>query len=829
MTTPVPESHAAARELHAAGLSVVPVATDGSKRPAVAWKPYTDTAATPEQIDAWWAANPDLGVGIITGAVSGHLEMLEIEGRAAHHLAELSQLAQATGLEPLWQRINAGWLEQSPSGGIHWLYRLDGDVPGNTKLAADADRVTLAETRGEHGFVVMAPTSGTAHPSGRPWTRLIGGPATIPTLTLDERTALHTLLRTLDESEDTAAPTAGPTPSGLWATYRAQDGDVTPGDDYEQRTDWAEILTPHGWTLAFTRGATRYWCRPGKKDGISATTGHAGDRDRLYVFTSSTEFQPETPYTKFGAYAVLEHGGDHSAAARKLAADDYGQRAPRPLTPARHLTAVPNTDEHDPGATQAAAAGGAAAAPQTSPLVGTDSAALTDAGNARLLAAEYSARLRYIPDAGRWAAWTGVRWEWSPDDAPALQAALDIADRLPTNNAEIRKHRVKSLGTRALTNVVRLARTLPELRTPAAEFDTHAWQLNTPDGIVDLHTGTITAGTPHLYHSKVTTVGVADMPTPLWDRFLASTFGGDTKMITYVQRLAGVSIVGQVIEHVLPFLHGAGGNGKSVFLETLTGILGDYATEAPHGFLLAGRDRHETELASLQGRRWVVASEVNENSRFDEAKVKALTGGDKITARFMRQDYFTFDPTHTLWLMGNHQPKVESGGHSFWRRLRLIPFTRVIPEEERIENLQQRLVAEEGPGILAWLVRGAVDYERDGLDEPASVRAATDTYRAEEDHLARFVEDNCVLGGGEHARIETAELRRVYDSWCRAENEHELSGQVFGRQLRQKFDIGVAKSNGRRYYTGLMLAERQPAGADEAGQGGLFGEHWSDR
>ena len=379
--------HTTAIGLHDAGISVVPVATDGSKRPAIAWKPYTREPATRAQLATWFAG--DAGIGIITGAVSGNLEMLELEGRAAHHLPELAELAEATGLADLWKRISTGWLELSPSGGIHWFYRLDGDVPGNTKLASDSDRVTLAETRGEGGFVVVAPTSGTAHPTGKPWVTLAGGPATIPTLSMEDRDTLHTLIRTIDQHPNTQPTTpAGPV-AALWSSYRTQDGDITPGDDYETRTDWTEILTPHGWTLQFTRGTTRYWCRPGKQHGISATTGNAADRDRLYVFTSSTEFDPETPYTKFGAYTLLEHAGDHSAAAKQLAADQYGHRAPRALTPAKHLTPVPPLD-----------ATGTDPQPAPSAIIGSDAADLTDAGNARLLAADYSARLRYIPDAG---------------------------------------------------------------------------------------------------------------------------------------------------------------------------------------------------------------------------------------------------------------------------------------------------------------------------------------------------------------------------------------------------------------------------------------------
>ena len=814
----------AAYEFHAAGLSAVAARADGSKAPFGSWARYQHERMSTAELEQLFT-DSSLGLGFITGTISNNTFLIEIEGRAAHRIPELKALAEATGLAALWERVSDGWFELSPSGGLHWLVRVDDAalVPRSTKLARGADGITLAEIKGEGGFVITAPSGGTVHPSGQPWVHLKGGPSTAATLTGEELEAFLSIIRTIDETVDTTpAQPAGPV-AAIWSTYQQNDGDITPGDDYEQKTDWAEILTPHGWTLIHQRGNLRYWCRPGKKEGISASTGRADDRDRLYVFTSSTDFIAETPYTKFGAYTLLEHHGDHGAAAKQLAADGYGHRAPRALAPARHLSAVPRGGEVallDPTTNTA---------PAPSPLVGSDAADLTDAGNARLLAADYTARLRYIADAGRWAEWTGSRWEWSPDDAPALQAALDIAERLPTDNDQIRKHRIRSLSTRALTNVVRLARALPDMRTVAADFDTHPWQLNTPHGVVDLTTGAITPATPHLYHSKQTSVAPdPNRATPLWTRFLQTTFGDDQPMIAYVQRLAGLSLAGTVVEHVLPFLHGAGGNGKTVFLETLTTLLDDYATEAPHGFLLAGRDRHETELASLQGRRFVVAAEINEGTRFDEAKVKALTGGDKITARFMRQDFFTFNPSHTLWLMGNNQPKVESGGNSFWRRLRLIPFTRIIAKEDIIENLQQRLVDEEGPGILAWLIQGCVDYVREGVHEPESVRAATATYQQEEDHLARFVEDRCILGGGEHARVETAELRRVYDQWCRDENENELNGTAFGRQLRQKFDIDVARSNGRRYYTGVMLASYEDESESAPAQGGLFGD-WNNR
>ncbi|MFK5279863.1 phage/plasmid primase, P4 family, partial [Lacticaseibacillus paracasei] len=190
--------------------------------------------------------------------------------------------------------------------------------------------------------------------------------------------------------------------------------------------------------------------------------------------------------------------------------------------------------------------------------------------------------------------------------------------------------------------------------------------------------------------------------------------------------------MGVVSHHILPFLHGAGGNGKSVMLDVLVQLLGDYATTAPAGFLMTGRS-DESAIARLSGQRLVVCSEIDQSARFDEAKVKLITGGDKLTARFLYGQYFSFVPTHHLWLMGNHQPRVEAGGESFWRRLRLVPFNVTVPKPQRIERLAQIMADEEGPGILAWIITGAVTAHRDGLAEPAAVMAATDEYASEED------------------------------------------------------------------------------------------------
>jgi putative DNA primase/helicase len=820
----------AALALNAAGCSVVVVRTDGTKFPRGTWKIFQSQRKSEAELREHFN-NGHPGVGIVTGAISGNLEMYELEGRAIDEgiLAQLVEIVEASGLADLWQRIATGWLERSPSGGLHFHYRVNGaPVPGNTKLAsrlAREDEYTdderdlrtrypnkkilrgWIETRGEGGFVVTAPSHGTVHPSGRPYELLAGGPATCPTITAEEHQALHAISRMLDQvpSDDVAKVepphnTAGQPLNEADAFLFSGSGDTapggtTPGDDFEQKSTWADILTPHGWTLLRTIGQTSYWRRPGKTDpGASATTGRAADRDRLYVFTTSTEFESEKPYTKFGAYALLNHGGDHSAAASALRRLGYGEPAPEPV---RHLTAVPNQTTHPVDGTAALNVH-----PHPTASSGPETYTRTDDGNALRLIDEHETEIRFVPQRGRWLVWDGHRWAW--DEAGLVrEMARAIARALPSGEGEA-KHRARSLSHAGIAAMVTMAQTDPRTVVHATQLDAHRMLLNTPAGAVDLTTGIVTAPNPEQLHTRSTKVAPdPEMDTPRWVRFLAQTFGGDEELLRYVQRMAGYSASGSVKWHVLPFLHGPGGNGKGVFLNVLRAILGDYAATAPNAFLMAGGQRHETEIARLHGLRLVIASEVNQDAKFDEAKVKELTGGDGLTARFMRQDHFTFEPTHKLWLMGNHQPRVSAGGQSFWRRLRLMPFTRT--PDEVIEDLDLLLIAEEGPGILAWVVQGAVDVFAHGLRDPDSVKAATAQYAAEEDALARFLDEACIVGGGAQVRTVTEVLRSAYEKWCRAEGEDPMPSRQLGRELKDRFNIIRKGSNGTYSYINVAL------------------------
>ena len=331
----------------AEGISVVPTANDGSKRPALAWERFQKELPTADELIVWFKDGVN-GIGVVTGEVSGNLEMLELEGRAVSqkmHL-EIAEIANNSGLGDLWQRLNSGYVELTPSGGLHWLYRVaDSTLPGNTKLARKPGENggvdVWAETRSEGGFTITAPSGGTTHPSGGSWTLIGGSIETIPTITAEERTALHAIFAMFDEM---------PKPEIMRQEVVAKhDGTLSPGDDYNARTTWEELLQPLGWTVVYRKGEATVWRRPGKTEGISATTNFNGN-DKFYVFSTSTQFDSETSYSKFAFYATINHGGDFKQAASNLRNLGYGAQGLNSFDSSNNLTA-PNQLQTPPQAT----------------------------------------------------------------------------------------------------------------------------------------------------------------------------------------------------------------------------------------------------------------------------------------------------------------------------------------------------------------------------------------------------------------------------------------------------------------------------------------------
>lgn len=346
---PVQRLMDAALDMHNAGINVVPVKQDGSKRPDLpSWTKYQRQRTDGGQLFSWFASDQLTGIGCIYGAISGNAEMLEFEGRAVDEgiLDEVTDLMENSGFGSVWEAITTGWAGRSPSGGYHFRFRVDGaPVKGNTKLASreaeeheltdderelkqrKPDKVILRpliETRGEGGFGVCEPSHGKVHPSGRPYVRISGGPDTMPVIDVETYEAIHDICRAADRAPKQEAPQWRGRPM-----KELPEGQLRPGDDYNQRGDVPDLLRAHGWTFTHQRGVTQYWCRPGKQRGISASFNYR-DCGKLYVFTSSTEFDNEKAYSPFAAYAILEHGGKFSDAARALGTQGYGTPLPEP-------------------------------------------------------------------------------------------------------------------------------------------------------------------------------------------------------------------------------------------------------------------------------------------------------------------------------------------------------------------------------------------------------------------------------------------------------------------------------------------------------------------
>ncbi|MGP3979319.1 DNA primase family protein [Streptomyces sp. 8N114] len=444
---------------------------------------------------------------------------------------------------------------------------------------------------------------------------------------------------------------------------------------------------------------------------------------------------------------------------------------------------------------------------------------MTDRGLAKAFAHLYARDFRHVNGLG-WYRWSGARWE--PDEHDTVVWAVgDMAETLATHDptgtytdAEMRRERRRAMSTSGIKAVLQQARAARGMLLDASLLDADPYKLCTPGGIVNLATGTLQPPDPERdFHSRSALTAPEQMPTPRWDRFLADTFGQDAEgrqMIRYLHLLLGYSITGDVGAQVLAFLYGQGKNGKSVLLDVIMKLLGDYADAAPPGFLMAKPfESHPTDLAELHGRRVIVCSELKAGDRFDESRVKLLTGGDQLKARRMRQDFFSFTPTHKLFLLGNHRPEVGTGGYAFWRRMRLIPFERIIPDERKIDNLADILVREEGPGILAWLIDGARRYlagEKD-LTGPERVRVATTAYAETEDHMGRFLTETCKIAPG--LRAEQKHLYLAYCRWCESEGATPVSSRAFAARVRDTLGMRspkeMATSNQKKYYPGIGL------------------------
>ena len=295
-----------------------------------------------------------------------------------------------------------------------------------------------------------------------------------------------------------------------------------------------------------------------------------------------------------------------------------------------------------------------------------------------------------------------------------------------------------------------------------------------------------------------------DAKAPTWRGFLAEIFDGDDELTGLMQRSAGIALTGDVSEQFLWFLHGGGANGKSTYINQQRRTLGDYSIQLDPRLLMASdHQEHPTGLTDLRGVRFAATVEVEQGRRLAEVLVKQLTGGDPIRARRMHRDNFEFLPTHKIWMAANHLPQITGTDHAIWRRILLIPFTQTFTGDRVDRDLPGKLAAET-PGVLAWAVEGCLDWQRNGLQIPDRVRAATDAYRANEDHVGRFLLDCFTPDANDF--VTAARLRETYEQWCSINGEKPWTAQSLGRELTSRGYDSV-KQGGAKRWLGLRSAD----------------------
>jgi putative DNA primase/helicase len=458
--------------------------------------------------------------------------------------------------------------------------------------------------------------------------------------------------------------------------------------------------------------------------------------------------------------------------------------------------------------------------------IAVDGYRLTDTGNAQRLVDLADGHLRFVQAWGSWIVYRDGRWHRDNGDALVTEYAKRVARRLfdlvpqtpstatrgggSTRRKDLFAWAIRSESDHAIRAMVRLARGNPAVLTDHEDLDADPNLLNCANGTVDLRTGQLRPHDPADLMTLQTAVAYEpEAARPLWNQCLAR-WQPDADIRAYLQLEAGAGATGKPTE-TLSVHYGGGGNGKSKAWGAIAHVLGDYATVPHKSLLVAGKhEQHETVKADLFRKRLAVASETNAADALDEEQVKAITGGDRMRARRMREDPWFFHPTHTFVVFTNHKPKIKGRDEAIWRRVRLIPWDVTIPAGERDLDLAEKLRGE-AAGILDWIVEGARRFLTDGFDPPSAIQAATDTYRADEDLVGRFVTETLAFGPG---FATTAMLNDELERWCRDEGIPPLGMRDLAPLLKSHGSSSTRKTiDGQKstVWTGVTIRETQSA------------------
>jgi len=742
------------------GFAVIPIAR-GTKKPVIGLTGWQERRYTIEELEPHFDAGAQ--IGIVTGKLSGNLVVLDFDGdgwREAY-----------TALVAAFPELNseACWTVETGSGKRHIWVCCD-DLPEDFTRATFRREFSNAtvEVRANRHYVVAPPS---LHPSGARY-RWIHEPGAKL-----QRVSFQRLMKWLNDWER-----EGNRETVKSENVKSKNGNGTP--DGKWLDAFVALLTPYwqqGYRHDLALGLAGMMSKKGVKwseaeEAFRALLEKTGDpewKDRLRALKDTYE-RLDNGDSVIGFTRVAEILSEEIAKAIDSLIPD--KRIPR------QLFTTFGRPEHP----------------------------CTDMGNAERLISLFGCYIRWVPQWG-WLVWDGRRWKRSTEGVEEFaretvrriyEEAASIAN--PEERQKVAKWAMASESKQRIEAMIAVARSM--VVAEPDEFDADGYLLNVANGIVDLRTGELLPHNPEMRLTKIAPVAYnPEAKAPTWERFLKDVFCGDEELIAFVQRALGYSLTGDVSEDAFFIAWGTGSNGKTTLFSVVQEILGDYARSIAPDVLMKRRDQsdsHPTGLAQLCGVRFAVAQETEEGKQLSAARVKAITSRDKIVARFMRKDYFEFTPTHKIWLVTNHKPIITDTTYGFWRRVYLIPFTAFFDETRRDTKMKQKLLAE-AEGILAWLVKGCLEWQRMGLNPPAIVREATEAYRTESDMVGCWLEERCIADP--EAKTPFAELYADYVEWCKQQDEEPLGKRAFGNRLTEKGFEPVVLSSGAKGRKGLRL------------------------
>lgn len=733
------------------------------------------------------------GIAIVCGAVSGNLVTIDFDSKPKY------ERWKAEMLEVFPELFGRLVIEETPSG-FHVFVRCAEfeEVPGNEKWAyvmRDKAKYCTIETRGEGGLIFCTPTPG--------YKVVQGNLLTIPTITFDEFMVLEALARSLDEVGGATVPDKHVRVEN--APYATGD---RPGDVYNRTVSWDDLLGDMGATVQFRKGDRIMLCRPGKKRGVSGTTGNGrAGQDLFYCFSSNWHpFEEGKCYSKFKVFTMLRHGDDWNKST-KAAAEQLG------------LIRTVKRDAPDPKVVEKLAEAMRVEVSEEDQIMESLIADITeikepgewhgsDMGNAEQFAAFVDGKLKYCNEWKAWVRWTGKFWdtkEIGRGSAVALYREL-IAPLKETDS----NWWAKCMASARLNATLDVAKDLPELRCKPSDFDTDNSILNTQDGIVDLVTGAVTLHDPKRMCANITECGV--VPTEegieLVSRFVNDICVGDQDLMDALQIFLGYSINGGNPEEVFCFWSGKGLNGKSTMTKVLLNILGGYAHSLQSEVILESRnERSPWALEDMKGARIAAIAEPSSFKRLDREFLKTTSSCEPVMVARKHQNQYAMIPTFTMIICTNTKPQLEFD-EAIMRRIAVIPWMQVLEREKADKKLDQKLTAA-GSSLLAWLIQGSVDYHaRGSLIYTESMNQALTEYVEENDSLQRFLNERTQRDEMNTEYVLSTKLSQAYGEWAKDTGAGQLRHQQLVQKMRAKgFEISDCGSMRHKGFKGLILLD----------------------